>query len=66
MCVNLPNIYLKIWQILYMTFQYSLVQYLLDYITSQPEVLGLQFAAPVFSPPSFPVPLKFLLVLLFL
>ena len=65
MCANLPNIYLRIWQILYNDFPIFTCSVFSDYITSQPEVLGLTIAAPVFSPPSFPVPLKFLLVLLF-
>lgn len=48
-----------------MTFQYSLVQYLAIILLVSLRFLGLTIAAPVFSPPSFPVPLKFLLVLLF-
>lgn len=40
MCANLPNIYLRIWQILYNDFPIFTCSVFSDYITSQPEVFG--------------------------
>lgn len=48
-----------------MNLQEPLVQYLFVIFLCSLRFLGMTIASPAFTPPSYPVPLKFLLVLLF-